>query len=134
MFMWKIYHDFCRTMILYSHHVIFEKKTNIILFLFFLTLSSKHWSLSLINVCQICSAIVASCIWKTFCWHSVEISEMTNIHYKCAASCFSAWKLKMRNQILSALLFKMRSESSCSLKSMLSFNTIINRLIRSHCY
>ena len=101
--------------------------------LFLLTLNNECWNFSLVNVHQICSAVVINCIWESFYWHFIEILKMMSICYECVISCFSAWKLVMRDQILNSSLFKMKSESFYSLKSTLNFSIIMNKLIKSYC-
>jgi hypothetical protein len=96
-----------------------------IILCYFMHLVSSHikwWMLkSLINRCS-------SDLLNNYCRLYMRKSLLMfyrnfrkwSIHYECAVSCLSAWELVMRDQILNALLFKMRLESSYLLRSMLT--------------
>ena len=112
-------------------------RLSIILY-YFMYLVSSHiewWILKFLT--SRCSSDLLSSYYKLYIRNSLlifyKISRIMSIYYKYTVSCFSAWELVIRDQILSASLFKIRLKSSYLLRNMLDFNAIISKLIRNYC-
>ena len=128
-FMWKFCHDSCRIMISYFYYIIFKKKIDIILFLFFHIL---YWIIinSFIMCCFERWILQCSDFWNLLAW-SWEIIEYLILFFLSSILFTADHFLTYLNWI--SFIYVFLINTICQFSESLSFISLFNWLLVIFC-